>query len=88
MNKIYKYELEVATSQTVEMPSGAEVLCVQVQDGKPRLWAMIDPDYAMREYKTIEVYGTGHPIEPGERKYISTFQLRDGSLVFHVFEKL
>jgi hypothetical protein len=32
------------------------------------------------------VYGTGHPVVDEPRKYVGTFQMRGGLLVFHVFE--
>ena len=38
MKKIYKYELEITEIQTVEMPVGAEILCVQFQDEALCLW--------------------------------------------------
>lgn len=42
-----------------------------------------------KEDRFIEIFGTGHPVgyDMGvDRKYISTYQLNGGSLVFHVFE--
>ncbi len=69
------------------MPIGAELLTVQIQGGKPCLWAMVDPAKDQSE-RHIEIFGTGNPIEESilERKYIGTYQLHGGSLVFHVFE--
>lgn len=35
----------------------------------------------------IEIFGTGHPFDAAtQRKYIGTYQLFEGDLVFHVFE--
>ncbi len=88
MKTIYKYNLKVTDVQHIQLPAGAKILCVQVQDGEPHLWAEVDTD-APPEMRTIEIFGTGHPIpqEMGQdRRYISTFQMKNGSLVFHAYE--
>jgi len=62
----------------------ASLLTVAVQDGAPCIWALVDPAQPSRE-RRIRIYGTGHSInEPG--RYIGTFQLLGGTLVFHVFD--
>jgi hypothetical protein len=82
MKTIYKYKIDYTGN--IKMPKGAQVLCVQVQHNEPHLWALCEPD-AEEEERHFDVYGTGWEIDrPG--KYIGTFQLNDGSLVFHVFE--
>ena len=86
--RIWKYKLEGTDGQNISMPKGADILTVQVQDGLPFLWALVDPK-AETEIRFIEIFGTGNPIlsDMGtSRKYISTFQMREGRLVFHVFE--
>jgi hypothetical protein len=85
---IWKYKLDIIGCRNISMPIGAEILTVQVQDGGPCLWALVDPK-AETEIRTIEMFGTGHPVlsDMGtSRKYISTFQMHGGELVFHVFE--
>lgn len=90
MNKktIWKYRLKVTDEQLLEMPIGAEILTVQVQDGEPCLWALVDPD-AVRENRKIYIFGTGNPLlnSISILKYISTFQQLSGKLVWHVFAK-
>ena len=82
--KIWKWNLEVTDRQTLEMPTGAEVLTVQVQNEVPQLWALCHP-MSPKERRIFAVYGTGQPIShPG--KYIATFQLHGGGFVGHVFE--
>ncbi len=86
---IYKYPLEVTDVQNISLPVGAEILTIQTQNEIPCLWALVDPNGIEKESKTIEIFGTGHPVgyDMGvSRKYISTFQLRDGQLIFHAFE--
>lgn len=82
---IHKYPIGITSRQTVEMPENAKILCVQMQDETPTLWAAVIPA-AIRERRTIEIFGTGHPIDEAEREYIGTVQ--DESYVWHVFERL
>lgn len=85
MRTIWKFPLEVIDEQRVEMPEGAEILCVQVQAGVPCLWAVVIPD-AAKVKRTIAVYGTGHPMKVKRADtYIGSFQLQGGFLVFHVY---
>lgn len=85
MTKVFKFPLEMSDEQKVLMPVGAKVLTVQMQNGKPCLWAECNPD-AECVYRTFLVRGTGHPIDEIEKEYIGTIQLYGGSLVLHVFE--
>ena len=82
---IWKFPLQVADFQEVQMPKGAAVLCVQTQGETPCLWAQVDPS-AETIRRAFKMYGTGHKIkEDGFEHYVGTFQIRSGTLVFHVF---
>lgn len=87
MKTIYKYKIETTDSQVLLLPKEAEILTVQIQNGEPHLWAMIDTDKDETDPRVIEIFGTGNPIPDGNRRYISSYQLRDGRLIFHVFER-
>lgn len=91
MNKtIYKYELKTEDIQTVTMPVNAEILAIQTQHERPYLWALVDPN-AKPEVRAFETFGTGHPVHCDmgvHRIYQGTYQLANGALVFHVFERL
>lgn len=91
MQTIWKFPLRVTDTQTVMMPYGARILCVQTQpDGEDStvcLWATVYPQARMVE-RRIYMFGTGHPMptqHPVPPQYIGTFQLSQGALVFHVF---
>lgn len=84
---IWKYPLTISKLQEIDMPKGAEILTAQMQDDEPVLWALVDPDQE-KERRFIEIYGTGHWLDGDPRKYISTFQIMESGLVFHVFEYL
>lgn len=88
MKTIYKYPLEAIDYQEIEMPASAEILTVQTQRGTPCIWALVDTDNDPEE-RHIRILGTGHPVRSTKdkfRRYIGTFQLMAGNLVYHVFE--
>lgn len=85
MESIFKYQLETTDEQIVEMPLGAEVLTVQVQNEIPCIWAKVNPNHTPIRYR-FRIFGTGHTIEEDfTGKYIGTYQLFNGSGVFHIF---
>jgi hypothetical protein len=85
MKTIHKFPLDVIDDQPFEMPIGAKVLCVQVQNGLPCIWAEVNTEVP-KENRWFSVYGTGAELAAFDHTYIGTFQLRDGQLVFHVYE--
>jgi hypothetical protein len=85
MQTIYKYPMKLEDEQLIDMPRGAEVLTVQVQRDAVWLWAKVDPDEPLIP-RRILTHGTGHEVTEAAGRYIDTFQLHGGDLVFHVFE--
>lgn len=84
--RIFKYPIHVADSQAVDMPEGAQILTIQVQLGQPCIWALVDDDVPP-ERREIHMRGTGHDCNGVERlRYVSTFQMAEGALIFHAFE--
>ncbi len=82
---IWKFELTDSDEQQIEMPEGAQILSVQMQNNKPCLWALVNPDPQIKkEKRIIELKGTGHAIYGTGRTFIGTFQW--GDFVGHVFE--
>lgn len=85
---IWKFQIETTDTQFVQMPKDATILCVQVQNGLGVcLWAQVDPSQP-KENRCIEIFGTGHAIITANRRYVGTYQLSGGMLVFHAFERL
>lgn len=83
---IWKFELDTTDMIGVDMPIGAEILTVQEQYGKPCLWALVDAE-SKKENRIFCIHGTGHDVSSSHaKKYVGTYQLMDGSLIFHVFE--
>lgn len=81
---IHKYPLKVQSKQVIGLPVGAKILDVQVQQGHPCIWALVDKVASVIAVQ-VSIYGTDHemPDEPG--RYIGTFQTNNDELVFHAF---
>lgn len=84
---IWKYPIKVEAQQSIEMPIGAEILCVQMQGEQPCLWAKVSPDGWPRA-KTIVIHPTGHEFEDYAGRYIGTFQMQGGMYIWHVYEAI
>lgn len=82
---IWKFDVPVVGEFSVPMPVGAQVLSVQLQHGEAKMWVLVDTAWPV-EPKRFAVHGTGHPVPPNRGRFIGTFQLDGGSLVFHLFE--
>lgn len=86
--RIFKYTIEREAFPQIEMPQGAEILCVQTQNGTPCIWALVEPNAPVIK-RSFEILATGQIVnETVSRKYIGTFQLDGGRLVFHCFEMM
>jgi hypothetical protein len=84
---IWKYFLEVNDFNRIPMPYEATVLTLAVQGDQPCLWALVDPMAShMNVPRTFRTYSTGQAMPDNPGIYIGTYQLRGGSLAFHVFE--
>lgn len=90
MRTIHKYPFGISDEFGILMPTGAQILCVQVQRGNPCIWALVDPDAPKCNF-WFRLRGTGQPMHGSDivsvEKYIGTFQLHDGSFVGHLFKK-
>lgn len=83
------WKFPVTFDGPIVLPADAQVLSVQMQHGIPTMWAIVDPDTATRynrATKRLHIAGTGHELPDNLGRFIDTFQMEDGTLVFHVFE--
>ena len=85
MTTIWKYPIEVTGYQQVEMPIKSKVLSVQIQHERPCIWVQVNPDETDTCQRAVYTKGTGHPIIGIIGNFVGTYQLENGSLVFHVF---
>jgi hypothetical protein len=87
MQVIWKFEIKTDDVIKIKMPEGAKILTIDSQHTIPCIWALCDP-IAKVETRKFIILGTGHPIEDTENlKYIGTYQMYGGDLIFHVFEE-
>lgn len=83
MKQIWKFKAD----GIIEMPKGAEILTVQMQDSfNTCIWAMVDPEQGDTEKRRFVIVGTGHSFDDTDKKYIGTWQ--DSMFVWHLFEVL
>lgn len=85
MKTIYKYPVKITDAFTVDLPVGAEILTVQMQNDEPCMWVLVELEPGIRETRAFRIYGTGHMVNDKD-SYIGTFQQHDGRLVWHLFE--
>ena len=90
---VWKFPLTMCSYQDLELPKGAQILCVQAQYDSLVLWAICDVHGEAKETRHFRVSGTGHRLAFGEdakkytsRKYIGTVQFDQGDTILHVFE--
>lgn len=84
--EVWKFPL-TASESIVDMPVGARVLTVQVQDGTPCIWAIVAPEQPT-EVRRFFAEGTGWGCDDSIERapYIGTVQV--GPLVWHIFERV
>ena len=84
MRKIYKYELPVDGGIITIKQCIIKILSIQEQNGKPMMWAIVDPDNEAVEPLEITAIGTGWALPTGLDEYLGTAQDEDG-FVWHYF---
>lgn len=87
MKTIFKYPIKLADIQDVRMPRGAKIISAQMQGEQLCLWAEVDNTVGLK-WRSIEVFGTGHPMPEAPRLFIGTVQMHGGSLIWHVYERI
>jgi hypothetical protein len=70
--KLEKYPLEMVGQQTVELPVGSKILCTRVEDGKPVLYAAVDPTATKKARVPVVACCAGDDIPVGFQEYLGT----------------
>lgn len=85
MKRIYKYELEVADNQIIDIPSNT-LLSAQEQNEKIVVYALVDTESISTKYE-FGINGSGNPItfDIENFDFLGTVKMYNGSLMFHVF---
>lgn len=82
MKSIYKYPLDGIHVTKVKMPTGANVVKFDNQNGLYCLWAIVDTDKPMEE-RYFTIVGTGWELD-GDECYVGSIQ--QGAFVWHCLE--
>lgn len=85
MSVIWKFEIPAQPSFVLVLREAASVLSIQMQRGKPMLWALVDTAQPERDVGFV-VVPTGQEFNAAGLRFHGTFQ-PDLSLVFHVFSR-
>jgi hypothetical protein len=83
MQRVYKYDASMSEDMQIEMPAGAKLLCVQNQNERPQLWALVDTS-APPAVRRVFFKVTGE--DASEGTYIGTVLLNRDSFVVHYFD--
>lgn len=86
MKRVYKYPLSYVDNPLLTLPIGAQFLHLDMQDGVPTLWALVDPEEQGQEERALRFAGTGHPISEEIIAHIGTTIDHEMGLVWHLFE--
>ncbi len=81
---IHKFPLH-DVENVVDITCNAVILCVQMQNDVPTLWAEVKPKVFVNEKRVFIVIGTGHDI-PDHAKYVGTIQ--NPPFVWHIYERI
>lgn len=82
---IWKTHLSLGVSE-YQLPAGAQPLSIHMQNGKPKMWSVVDDDHIL-EMKAILITGTGQLLPDDLGNFIGTVLSLDQTFVFHVFER-
>jgi hypothetical protein len=80
MRTIYKYQIPVEDTFSLDLPANSKVLTAQTQRQVPCIWVEIDSQ-APKHPREFRLVGTGHPM-----RYIGSFQMLQETLIFHLYE--
>ena len=84
--RVWKYQLDLtARAQSLGMPTDAEVVHVQEQNGLPTLWVQVNVDEPL-VVRTFCIFATGEDIAPAFTRYIGTVHIE--WTVWHVYENV
>lgn len=82
---IWKYEIPIQDRTELQMPTGADILSIQVQKGIICLWALVDPT-AEKEGRVFHLIGTGRLFNKHGLKYITSVQTHGDTFIWHLFD--
>jgi hypothetical protein len=85
MKRIWKFPLKITDRQTITVPMFHKILTVQMQNGVPTVWVLVDPETEEIQVE-FTIVGTGNPTDVSACDYVGSVQER--GFVWHVFSRL
>jgi hypothetical protein len=83
VTEVWHYALKMDTDEPIVMiPHGAQPLCVNLRNGKPTVYLLVDPA-AERDEWHFRIVATGEPFPLDDWHYIGTWQ--QDRFVWHLF---
>ena len=82
--RIFKFRLKSETEQIVRMPAKSEIMDIQMQNGVPVMWALVDDSSEIIDVK-INMYWTGEELRKSNSEEIFLATVQDGEIVCHFF---
>ena len=87
MRKIFKFDLDLLPTTTIELPLGAIIRTLQFQRKIPRVWIELDPEVTRTQPHTFTLVATGEGIDDvGE--YLTSIQTDDEKYMWHVYHQI
>lgn len=87
MKTIYKYEIPIDDEFEIETHANSHPLSVQMQNGVPMIWLMVDTDSPLSK-QTFYLVGTGNPITHDVSRMLFVGTIQMWPMVWHVFYKI
>jgi len=92
MDRVFKYKLNLADRQTLQLPRASSILSVMEQHNNIVLYALVDDENAEHnDVEAVELFivGTGQPfMYADESEFIGSVSTYDGDLVWHIFRRV
>ena len=86
MRAIWKYELYWGQNSLI-LPVGATLLHFAIQNDRPTLWALVDPEHKEHEERRVVVVGTGQAIIGlSSLRHLGT-AISSGGIVLHALSE-
>ncbi len=86
MKRVFKYPLQVADKQEIQLPASSKILSVEEQGGQLVLYALVNDTVKMMNTFVVIIHGTGHDADDTDGcDYVNTVKMYDGRIMFHVF---
>lgn len=86
MKTIYKYQFKICEQFKIMLSPNCNPLMVELQNGIPTMWILVDTEEMTRETK-FRVVGTGHNLEfLNEELFFHAGSFIHDKFVWHVFQ--